>query len=735
VPASRASALPRLNGHSHGAGLNDGAAATEVVSVRWGRNSGRQPRARVKRCRTLVVTSVIVALVLPASALGASTVTGTLVEIHGHRADGSEVAHSYAVETGDDHRSLTDGHQPRSLVGQRVRVSDRDEAAGVQGRAHAAGEQRVAAAPGPGARSLLVILLTTLDAPQASATPDAARTAVFTGPASADAFYEQQSAGATRFTGHLRNDGDVAGPLQIPVAVDGCNYWAIASAADDAARSAGWEPSAYDHTLYALPANAGCHWAGLGDLPGRHSWINGALATNIVAHELGHNLGAHHAGAYRCTEAGAPVTLSGTCASVEYGDPFDVMGHGGALMSSFHRAQVGQLPAGQQVTAGRSQTVTLVSSDDFGSGGARTLLIPRKAPGRAVTSWIALELRSPLQPFDVWTLGAPVTTGISARIVPDLTATTQTQLLDARPATDTNLDAALQPGESLRDESYGITVDVGAIAAGTATVTVRMPALVDDVAPSSPQNLAYSGDTNAVTLTWSAATDDDAVDHYDVERDGTIVGTTRGVSFSDTRVAELAVPVYRVIAVDPTGNRGASAPRQVGLRDATPPSAVPGLEATAGPAGVALSWSPAQDNRAVRGYRVLRDGETVAQVSQTAFSDRPSEGPHRYEVLAEDTSFNPGAPAAANVVATTPRTVLSKSSRKGRVVTLRFQASGATSMRAYSAGREVAHARAARLVVRLRLPARTARRTVRVVASSPAGSSAHTWTVRGAGRR
>jgi hypothetical protein len=365
------------------------------------------------------------------------------------------------------------------------------------------------------------------------------------------------------------------------------------------------------------------------------------------------------------------------------------------------------------------------------------LLIPRKDPGAAVTSWISLEVRSSRAPFDVWTLGAPVNTGISARIVPDLTSTTQTQLLDARPATNTSLDAALQPGESLRDEAHGITISAGTIAGGTATIAVTMPTLVDDLAPTSPQNLASSGDSNAATLRWSAATDDDAVDHYDVERDAAMIGATRGLSFGDARVAELAAPVYRVIAVDRSGNRAASAPLNVVLHDATPPSAVPGLKATAGRARVALSWSPARDNRAVRSYRIVRDGVKVAPVSQTTYSDRRAgAGPHRYQVIAEDSSGNLGAPSAVKiVVARTPRTVLLRSSRKGRVITMRFRAVGATSMRAYSTGRRVARANGTRLTVRLRIAAGATRRTVRVVASSPAGSSAHSWTVHGAGRR
>jgi hypothetical protein len=86
-----------------------------------------------------------------------------------------------------------------------------------------------------------------------------------------------------------------------------------------------------------------------------------------------------------------------------------------------------------------------------------------------------------------------------------------------------------------------------------------MPALVDDLGPSSPHNVAYSGDTNAVTLTWSAATDDDAVDHYDVERDAAIIGTP-GLSFRDTRVGNLMVPAYRAIAIDRSGTAGRRRP-------------------------------------------------------------------------------------------------------------------------------------------------------------------------------
>ena len=92
--------------------------------------------------------------------------------------------------------------------------------------------------------------------------------------------------------------------------------------------------------------------------------------------------------------------------TTEYGDPFDVMGIVERLMSSWHRAQLGQLPAGQELRVRQSQTVGLVSSDDFATAGPRLLLVPRKQPRVPVSSWLAVELRSQAAPFDMWPAAA-----------------------------------------------------------------------------------------------------------------------------------------------------------------------------------------------------------------------------------------------------------------------------------------------------------------------------------------
>jgi Gametolysin peptidase M11 len=689
--------------------------------------------------RKLLAFAGIVLFVSPAGALAhGGGLTGTLVEEHGHRANGTQVQKSYALRSSGGMLRLADA-QPDELIGQRVQLDDADPLApGLQGTVRAAGEQRLTAAVAPGPRSLLVILVTTPDAPTPLTTAAGARSAVFTSAGSANALYKQQSAGASSFVGRTRPDGDVAGPVAIGVSLLGCEVYDIANAADAAARTAGFAVEAYDHVLYALPDTAECDFAGLGQLPGRRTWANGSLAASVVAHELGHNLGAHHANSARCTgPGGAAVMMSPSCVTTEYGDPWDVMGVVGRLMSSWHRAQIGQLPAGQELRLKASQTVSLVSSDDFTSPGTRLLVVPRKAARVPVSTSFAVELRSSLAPFDVFGAGDPVTTGVSIRSVPNMAVAAQSQLLDARPATPALTDAPLPVGETMRDDQYGIAIRLNSIAGATANVSVTMPPLVDDVAPAAPTGVRLSGNTAGVAVRWAAASDDEGVDHYDVERNGVVIGSTPGVGFDDLGVAALTTVSYRVITVDTSANRGPSPAVSTVLADATPPTAVPGLRLSASGGQVTVRWSAALDNRAIRTYRVLRNGVLKRDVAGFSFTEKPPKGKHTYAVAAIDTSNNAGPLASALMPSATngssvskPRIFRLSRKRKGRLVTMRFIAKGATGMRAYRGSKRIAKSSRDRFSVSVRVPRRGKRPRVKIVASSWAGDRVKHFTFR-----
>ena len=686
-----------------------------------------------------LVVSVCLLLALPAGAAAhGGGLSGTLVEEHGHRDDGTQVRKGYALRSSGGVLALA-SPQPEALIGQRVRLDDANaRMPGLQGTVRAAGAQRLAAAIAPGPRSLLVIVVTTPDAGTPVASAEAARAAVFTGPASVNAFFTQQSAGATSLVGRVRADGDVAGPLAIDVSTAGCDVYEIAAAADAAAATAGFAASAYNHVVYALPRTPQCDFGGLGQLPGRLTWTNGSLEAATLTHELGHNLGAHHSNSLRCTGAGGvAVTLSPSCATTEYGDPFDTMGLTGRLMSSWHRLQVGQLPAGQELRLKASQTVSLRSSNDFAGQGTRVLIVPRKSAGVPVSMSLAVEWRSSLAPFDAFPAGDPVTTGLSVRVVPNPTVATQSQLLDARPATAVLADAPLPVGETMRDDRFGISIRLNSLAAGVANVTVTMPALVDDVAPAAPSGVRLAGDTAGVAVRWEAGRDDEGIDHYDVERDGQLVGSTPGLAFDDAAVASLVTPSYRVVTVDTSGNRGASVPVSATLADVTPPSGVPGVALRARGGEVTATWAPALDNRAIGAYRVLRNGVFQRSILGFAYTERAPQGQHTYSIVAVDTAGNLGPPAAVTMPSATngssvarPTIALLKRTRKGRLVTMRFIARGATGMRVYRGARRVARNMTDRISVTTTLPARGRRARLKVVASSWAGDRVKHFTIR-----
>jgi chitodextrinase len=93
--------------------------------------------------------------------------------------------------------------------------------------------------------------------------------------------------------------------------------------------------------------------------------------------------------------------------------------------------------------------------------------------------------------------------------------------------------------------------------ATSAAVTVTVPA--DTTAPSAPGTPSSTGvGTTAATLTWAAATDDRAVTGYQVLRDGTLVGESAALNWTDTGLSSGTTYSYTVRAVDAAGNVGAA---------------------------------------------------------------------------------------------------------------------------------------------------------------------------------
>ncbi|MGQ3889526.1 hypothetical protein ACQUW5_10900 [Legionella sp. CNM-1927-20] len=115
--------------------------------------------------------------------------------------------------------------------------------------------------------------------------------------------------------------------INLNYAANDCNYRQWATDARNAAARAGINLSLYRHHMFVLPQNVSCNWGGLGHLgcgTTCSTWIRAYSPSQVYSqlvytHELGHNLGMHHA---------ATDTNNDGVNDSEYGDAACIMGVG-----------------------------------------------------------------------------------------------------------------------------------------------------------------------------------------------------------------------------------------------------------------------------------------------------------------------------------------------------------------------------------------------------------------------
>jgi hypothetical protein len=197
----------------------------------------------------------------------------------------------------------------------------------------------------------------------------------------------------------------------------------------------------------------------------------------------------------------------------------------------------------------------------------------------------------------------------------------------------------------------------------------------DTQAPTAPSGLTVTQSGQNVILNWLASTDNWAVWHYRVYRDGIVIANVAGTA---TTYTDLNAPVgahqYQVFAYDhasplgaglnpilqisagfglPYGNVSAGSNLAgTNSNDVTPPSIPQNLVAFApnGSSRVQLSWSASTDNGTLAGYGVYRAGLRIANVlaGTTSFTDTTlAVGTYVYTVDALDAAGNRSAVSAS----------------------------------------------------------------------------------------
>jgi hypothetical protein len=355
-------------------------------------------------------------------------------------------------------------------------------------------KRSLASTTGP-VRTVAVILFNFADDRRRPYTAEEAQHIVFTGDDSVNTYLQEAS------FGRLSLAGDVLGWYTIDDSSKGCRFGRWARAARQAAIADGHD-SSYQHYLFVFPHAPGCAWAGMAELPGAKAWINGELTMRVVGHELGHNLGAHHASGLHCTEHGRPVAVSDRCLLEEYGDPFDIMGGGARHMSNWNKAKLGWLSPSNLATPTASGMYTLAAQEAL-SADVQLLRIPLGEGGL----YYYLELRQPFGSFfDNFGVADPAVNGISVRLAPDYASADRSSLIDTNSATRRFEDAPLAMGRTFADPAHGIWIVNRGIVGGQATVEIALgtrPAWAPETATprSRPAREGARGTTRADVLT------------------------------------------------------------------------------------------------------------------------------------------------------------------------------------------------------------------------------------------
>lgn len=292
-------------------------------------------------------------------------------------------------------------------------------------------------------------------------------------------YYAEQSYGGMTVT------GDVFGYYTIDVDRSTCAWSTWHRAARDAATAAGVNLSTYTNVMAIWPGQSVCGWAGIAYVPGAYSALNNTISWTTAAHELGHNLGAHHAQALSCTQGGARVPISSSCTTSEYGDPFDRMGGGQVHFNNYHRRQVGFLTTSDQLTIPSPGSYDIGVASDVDSSAPK---IVRLARGDG--TYLYLEARQPFGLFEAFSSSSNVTAGVTIRIGPD-TARVQTKLVDTTSSTTTFADSALVTGQRVTDPVSGWTITT--VAADATGATVSLSKLGDTAPPTATPTPAPSG--------------------------------------------------------------------------------------------------------------------------------------------------------------------------------------------------------------------------------------------------
>jgi Gametolysin peptidase M11 len=315
-----------------------------------------------------------------------------------------------------------------------------------------------------------------------------------------------------------------------------------------AAKKAGYDVAKFSRYVFAFPRPGPCNYLGVG--AGNEVWMLGTASARVVQHELGHTFNLGHAWSMACA----------TCRPLEYGDPYDVMGHGTGHYNAF-----------EKFTAGWLTGVTTAETD--GTYTIDQLELPSKEPQALVVHTAVnnywFDHREPLLE-DASFAALPIVQGVQVHASPspdDRNGLSPYQPGDVLIMNPAGHGDAILPGDSWGEKGAFTLTALDHV--GT-HVTVRFtwtdktpPARVDIFAPVKKLQ------TRKLDVEWGRASESGSgIARYEVRVDGKLRATVAG---DGARQALLPRPAkgrhtVSVVAVDRAGNRGRAATSTFSVR-------------------------------------------------------------------------------------------------------------------------------------------------------------------------
>lgn len=187
------------------------------------------------------------------------------------------------------------------------------------------------------------------------------QTAVFGLPSSVNQYYLESSGGQMNLT------GEIAPLISLSNLTNRCDLNEVTSKADSSLQSQGYNLPDYRAIIYYMPLeNCGFSSFAFALLGGQKTWFveNDFFYVDTMIHELGHNLGMHHANTYECGAKSLGNTTE--CIDDEYGDLYDMMGHPIDNLFQFngpHKTRLGWISSLQLQTVTGDGQITLKAQE------------------------------------------------------------------------------------------------------------------------------------------------------------------------------------------------------------------------------------------------------------------------------------------------------------------------------------------------------------------------------------